>query len=139
MTTHSTRDTLPILALDIASASIGQRALSASNDCSIMATELKGFGRSSQINSEFSSQIHLKSTEELFKPHPCSRRPVKLLLLALVILLATGAGFLAGFFVPKTSSRQASNDNNNLKNTTINYQQKFLDMVDRQEMMKTLR
>jgi len=102
-----------------------------------MITELKGFGRSSAINSEFSSQIQLQSTEVLFKPNPFRKRFVKVLLVVLVVVLAAGGGFLVGYFIPKTN--QKTRTENNSTKPYVNYQKRFVEMVDRQKMMESLR
>lgn len=102
-----------------------------------MSTELRGFGRSGTIKSEFSSQIQLKSTEELFKPHTCTKRWVKVLLVVLVVLLAAGGGFLVGYFIPRL--HHITTNGNNSTTSDVNYQRLFVEMVDRQKMMDSLR
>jgi flagellar basal body-associated protein FliL len=91
----------------------------------------------SNSNSEFSSQIQLKSTEELFKPKRRCPKVVKYLLFVLVILLAVAGGFLLGFFLSGKISKGESNGKTT--STTQEYLEKFKNMIDPKELENNLR
>ncbi|XP_031560630.1 aminopeptidase NAALADL1-like [Actinia tenebrosa] len=101
-----------------------------------MSTELSRFGNrnNNNMNSEFSSQIQLKSTEELFKPERRSKI-VKGLLSVLVILIAIAIGFVLGYFVFKMTKKEESS----AKKSSKEYLQEFKNMIDPKELEHNLR
>ena len=102
-----------------------------------MNTELSRFGRgkNTSANSEFSSQIQLKSTEELFRPDRRAKI-VKVLLFILLILIAIGIGIAIGYFVFRMSKKEEKKE---VKKSSEEYLQEFKDMIDPKELEKNLR
>lgn len=101
-----------------------------------MNTELSRFGtrNNNKMNSEFSSQIQLKSTEELFKPERRCPKIVKVLLLVLVILIAIAIGFVLGYFLFRSKKEESR-----AKKSSEEYLQEFKDMIDPKELENNLR